>query len=546
VRFSLALVLLFGGCYDDSAFWALQQAGEGDSSSTSASSEPTSSSAGPLSTGTGGSTSSDTTAEATGTGTAAGSSTGDTAADAPGPTVTLEVDPPVLELAGPVDLLVEHSLDADHFELWDAVDDEAPRLTWLSGESPPSYVITQGAPGSLRSLTVRAYDSEGNAGDSNVATVELQLPGSGTPLWETEIDLGNVTEARALTSASLAGDVRIFAGFHTDGTALAGRFTSTGDAQFNVAVQPPLSISTGVALADDGWLLVAGGELINNKTRGWVARVDTGQGTVDKIFTANLGDSVTGLAYDRVADRIYLSGYAPGLGGPAPDARIWAISGEGDLLWTKSWERPVDEDNDVGEPVDRGLGVALLDDGDPVLVGSTEFTPAGDTTQYWAFVLRYSPDSTLTDAMTWVSEESVKHAGASAVAADDDNGLLVAGWTSTDIAERQATVWAFDALLKPAEIYSQGPAGDWRSVAVARLRTGEIVNVVNVDIEDDDRHDFEVRALTSGFGALWTQPFPAEISRGAALTVTPHGHIVAAGTRFVAGEWRMLLAGIHP
>lgn len=546
VAFSSLLI----GCYSSDAFDALS-AQDGSSSSTST--DPTAA----ANTGTSSlpADTSGTSAAGTTDGSAEGASDSDgdtggsgdteTTAGVEGPTVTLTVDPPVLFIAGPVELDVDHSLDAVRFELWDAIDDKQPQAEWFKGDAPPPYLLTQGAPGETRSLTVRAYDKDDHVGVSEPATVELQLPESGTILWETELALGTVTQARALTSGLVAGSVSIIPGFDADSSAKVSRVNAEGKFNLTAPAADPLSTTSGVALLPDGWIVAAGVDLIGGENRGWVARVDSVTAEVERIFEGKIGDTITGLALDHETGRLYLSGYAP-KGGGAPDARLWALAPDGDLLWWKGWERPVSDNLDKGKPVDRGLGVAVLANGDPVLVGSSEFTPKDEETQHWAFVLRLGPGGTLTDDMTWVSELAVKHAGATAVSPDVDNGLLVAGWASPDIPERQATVWAFDALLEPAEIYSQGPTGEWRSVAVARLQTGEIVNVVNVDIEDEDRHDFEVRALTSGFGAIWERPFLADFARGAALTVTPHGHIVIVGTRVVGGEARMTLACVHP
>jgi hypothetical protein len=275
--------------------------------------------------------------------------------------------------------------------------------------------------------------------------------------------------------------------------------------------------------------------------------VNPSDADVTRIWEGKIGESYTGIAYDHEVERIYVSGYAP-KGPNAPDARLWAISAVGaDLLWTKAWQRPVAA-KDADDPTDRGLAVAVLENGDPVLVGETWLLPKDNQEagpERWAFVLRFSPGGTLSENMIWTSENSIEYAGALAVAADVDNGLLVSGWSSPVKDAHQATVWAFDELLTPADIYPQGPSDTWTSKAVARLKTGEIVNVVDVD--SDERHDFEVRAIESGFVTAWTRVFSGGAeTRGAALTITPHGQIVVAGNRFEANGSKMLLIGLHP
>ena len=540
----LALSLL-AGCYNSDAFDKLnaQDSGASTSSDPETATSVVSVTVSASATGSSSSGSGVDSSTTEGAGSGAEPTSGTTSGGA-GPTVSLTVDPPLLELAGPVEVTVEHSADAVRFELWDAIDNEHFQAEWLKGQKPPSYVLTQGAPGEIRSLTVRAYDNEGNVGVSTPATVELQLPASGTVLWETEVALDELTQARALTSGIYTNSVAVFPGYDAGQAARVSRVNAQGQVNLNAPVAEALSTTTGVALTPDGFVLAAGVDLLeNNKNIGWVARVNPSDAGVERIWEGKIGESYTGLAYDPEAERIYLSGYAP-KGLQAHDARLWALSAEGDLLWWQAWERPVSKLLDEGKPVDRGLAVAVLEDGDPVLVGESWHLPdEKEKPDRWAFVLRYSPTGLLGDDRIWTSAESTNYAGALGVSADADNGILVAGWSSPLEGAHQATVWAFDEFLQPAEIYTQG-LSDTTAKAVARLTTGEIVTVIDVD--SDERHDFEVRATESGFTAAWTRVFAGgSETRGAALTITPHGHIVVAGNRVEGNTVTMLLIGLH-
>ncbi|MEZ4313760.1 MAG: hypothetical protein R3F14_37545 [Polyangiaceae bacterium] len=540
------MLSLIAGCYNSDAFDKLSAH---DSSSSTSSNPETATSVVSVTvsaSGTGASTSGSgvdsSTAEG---GDPEDEPTSGTTSGSVGPTVSLTVDPPILQLAGPVEFTVEHSADAVRFELWDAIDNEHFQSEWLKGQKPPPYVITKGAPGETRSLTVRAYDSEGNVGVSTPATVELQLPASGTTLWETEVALDDVSQARAITSGMYTNSVAVFPGYDAGHAARVSRVNAQGKVNVNAPVAEPLSTTTGVALTPDGFILAAGVDLLeNNKNAGWVARVNPTDAGVERIWTGKIGESYTGLAYDPEAERIYLSGYAP-KGSEAPDARLWALSADGaDLLWTMAWQRPFDDQDNLEDPSDRGLAVAVLENGDVALVGETWHLPdEKKKPDRWAFVLRYTAGGLLAEDMVWTSAASVEYAGALAVSADVDNGILVAGWSSPLEGGHQATIWAFNELLQPAELYSQGLANT-TSKAVARLTTGEIVTVVDVDT--DERHDFEVRALESGFTSAWARVFSGgSETRGAAVTITPHGHIVVAGTRVEANTSTMLLIGLH-
>ena len=186
------------------------------------------------------------------------------------------------------------------------------------------------------------------------------------------------------------------------------------------------------------------------------------------------------------------------------------------------------------------------------MVGETRFLPPGNDSalEYWAFVHRYDSNGGFDPkSKSWTSPEIFNSAGAYAVARDNDNGLLVAGWTSHDAkTSRQATILAFDELLIEAEVHNYGPAGSWNAKGVVRLTTGEIVYVTDADIDDEGRHDFEVRAIDSFFGtATWTKLVAGEKgARTAGLTVTPEGHIVIIGTSIRQSGTAMLLLGLHP
>ena len=154
-RLSPLVLSLIAGCYNSDAFDKLSAH---DSSSSTSSNPETATSVVSVTvsaSGTGASTSGSgvdsSTAEG---GDPEDEPTSGTTSGSVGPTVSLTVDPPILQLAGPVEFTVEHSADAVRFELWDAIDNEHFQTEWLKGQKPPPYLITQGAPGETRSLTL--------------------------------------------------------------------------------------------------------------------------------------------------------------------------------------------------------------------------------------------------------------------------------------------------------------------------------------------------------------------------------------------------------
>ena len=465
--------------------------------------------------------------------------------------VALTVTPEILYQAGFVTLSVEHESAAVSLELWDEIDPEKPQLTWTPGEPVPSYLITRG---DFRNLTVRAYDEHGNVGISDVATVALQFPSRGATLWEKTIELGTEAQGRAVAADFLLGDLSIVTGFDSDSSATLGRHSAIGEPALFTSLGSPVSTTSGVAIMPDGWVLATGGEMIGVDARMWLARVNPHTGESETLHQGELGETATGLAVDHELGRVYVSGYVSLLGEPdAADAKIWALTLKGDVLWSRTWERPVEDIDDLKRPNDQGLAVAVLDNHDPVLVGETRLLPTkiGATLEHWAFVHRFDSSGGFNPNMkSWTSPLIFNAAGAYAVAPDVENGLLVAGWTSFDAeANRQATILTFDELLIEAEAHHYGPAGFWNAKGVARLQTGDIVYLADADVDDEERHDFEVRGIDAFTFDLasWTKLVSGEKgTRAAGLTVTPEGHIVIIGTSLDEGGTSMILQGLHP
>jgi len=549
---ALVFMLALAGCYDDSlATDLLGLSGDGNSSSTGDAGPPGVTTI-PWTTGgssTEGTSAGGSSTEGTGTSSGGDNQTGGDVGVSV--SVSLSVSPSILWEAGFVTLSVEHDASVVLLELWDAVDEEQPQLSWTPDEPPPPYLLTRG---DLRYLTVRAIDEDGNEGISDVATVALQLPSRGTTLWEETVELGDLTQGRAVTSGYLKGDLNIVAGFDVNQQALVGRFSAVGDPAVNAPAATAISATTGVAIMKDSSVLATGVDWIGGQPRSWLASVDPFTAEVTVLSTGHLGDTATGLAVDHELGRVYISGYSKPVGSTAADARIWARTISGDLLWTRTWERPVeDPDEKVGDPNDLGLAVAVLDNHDPVLVGESRFFPKKPNAkmEHWAFVHRYDSSGEFNPkSKSWTSPKVFNAAGAHAVARDEDNGLLVAGWTSHDPEiSRQATILAFDELLTEAEVHDWGPAGFWNAKGVARLQTGDLVYLTDVDIDDEGRHDFELRAIDAlSFDlASWTKVVTGEKgARAGGLTVTPEGHIVVIGTSIQEGGTSMILQGLHP
>ena len=546
------LLMLLTGCYDDSAYKDLLALDASRASDASTSDSEV--------TGPGGVTITGGTEGTSGSATAAGTSGGDTNdTDAGGeaegdvdPQLHLQVDPPLLHVAGPLTFAVDHSADVERLALFEGDDDE-PTLEWLAGEEPPTLLVTRGAFSEVRTFVVRGYDADDHFGTSNPATVQLLLPPPGTLLWEKTFDIGADGAGRAATSGAIFDEPSIIVGFDENKGARVGRYTPEGAPQVIAApTAAPTSTLNGVALDSAGKILAVGGDTIDGVKRPWLVRVDPHTAAAVPIFTGKAGEVATGCAFDPKSGRIYVSGYSPDQVLAKPDARIWAFSQAGALLWTRTWERPVELPAEVGKPVDLGFAVAVLANGDPVLVGESQYQPpdVNAPLEVWAFAHRYDPNGALDGTKSWTSDNALDTAGARAVTPDRDNGLLVAGWSSVAIeAPRQATVFAFGALLKEADLYTAEAVGRRVAEGVARLPTGELVVAMDVDDKDQAAYYAEIRGVDGDFGPpAWSHVFDGEaaIGRVGELSLTVNGHILVVGTRMNAGTNTMFLAALHP
>jgi len=541
-----AATVLLGGCYDDSIYddlLDLNAAYESDttgSGSTSGYSSVTVTNTGPTSDG------SDT---ATTSGTESASGSGGDGEGETKPQIALHVSPPVLTVAGHLSIAVEHTPDVDRIELFQGMDEE-PVLMWDAGEAPPELLVTRGEFGEQRQFRARGYDADDNYAVSGEVFVELQLPKPGTLLFEENFAVGATGEARAVAAGAIAGEPQLLVAHDDDQSATVGRYTGLGMPQMKAPLSgAPLSVPTGVALDADEKIIAVGVDLVVDKEQAWVVRVDPHTAAVEKLFEGKLGEAATGCAVDPDSGRIYVSGYGPGkFGDAAHDAILWALSADGSMIWVKKWERSVPKDTDKGEPIDRASAVAVLDDGDPVIVGESRFKPKETPLEIWAFAHRYTPNGALTEDKSWTSASASFAASAHAVTRDRENGVLVAGWSQViEGAPRQATVFAFGPLLEEAEIHTSEPSGDWTAKGVARLPTGDFVYASDFD-DGLGRHDVEVRGIAGLFGEpAWTRVFAAEdVARVGALTLTRNAHIIVVGTRRAMGLNTMFIAALHP
>ncbi len=573
MRAFATLVVLLSGCYDTQAYddlLALQAERESSTESTTAGTtaattwpssvsitEPTGDASGGES-ATPGDTEPGDTGPSTGpdTGPDSGPDTGPNTGGGDGegepePLVYLEVAPTSMAIAGHIELFVEHSADVERLALFQG-DDPAPIEEWLAGEAPPKPLITRGE-NELRTFTVRAYvgDDDDIFATSNEAQVELELPAPGTLLWEGSVEVGVAGHGQALAFGTIKEERSLVSAFRDSTSARVGRHDDQGKAWM---VAPPseslMSTTTGVAITSAGAVLAVGVDLVDNEERLWLSRIEPFTGAVEPLFQGKLGEAATGCAYDPVSDRLYVSGFGPRPGSLASDARIWAFTAAGELLWTRSWERPVSKPAFIGKPADVAHAVTVTTSGEPVLVGESRLNKEDDDPwERWAFANRYDHDGTLSAGRSWTSVDAADGAGAYAVAPDLDDRILVAGWSSpTPGTPPLATVFSFTAELDEAEIHTHGPSGERRAKGVARLPTGEFVYAADVDDKEQGRHDVELRAMGGLFGPpVWSHTFKAEVeARIGGLTVTPEGFILVIGTKTDADGKAMFLAGFHP
>jgi len=544
---ALSLVAL-SSCYDDGAYKAILAHQAAQANTTSSSGEGS----GPVGI----------TVTVTGVTSGESSSTTETSSGTEGggegegeiePQVFLQVSPPVLEVAGPVAFTVEHSSEIERLALFEGDSDE-PTLEWLADEAPPPLLVTRRENSDVLAFTVRGYDAEDRSSVSDPAFVQLLLPPPGTLLWEKTFEVGNKGRGRSVASGLVKDEPKIIVGFDSNTKARAGRFTAEGDMELVApASSAPVSTVSAVALDQAGNILAVGTDTIDDESRPWLALIDPHTADVNYLFKGKVGEVATGLALDAESGRIYVSGHSPGDKPSASDARIWVLSETGALFWTKTWERPVDELY-KGLPVDVAYGIAVLENGDPVLVGESSYQPPGDKPpppiENWAFALRYNSNGTLDADKTWTSEGALSSAGAHAVIPDRDNGLLVAGWSSiAEGAPRQATFFGFGEFLKAADLYTVEATHQHTAQGLARLPTGDMVLAMDVDNTDDGVYFAELRGVEGLFGPPpWHQDFGGDgiVGRVSQVTLTANAHILVVGTRVTAGINTMFLAALHP
>ena len=546
--YATSLALLATSCYDDSVYDDLVAlTASRDTSSTGALDPSASSSGGETSPGDSSGASS-----TSATGPSSGTDGGGEGEGTIEPRVFLEVSPTALEVAGPLVFAVEHSSEVERLALFEGESDE-PTLEWLAGDPPPPLLVTRGEFTEVRTFTVRGYDADDNFGVSNPAAVQLLLPAPGTLLWEKTFEVGSQGWGRAVASRLINDEPKIILGFEHETDARVGRYTPEGDPELIApASSAPTSTVAGIALSSEGDILAVGNETVDDESRPWLAQIDPHTAAVNHLFKGKAGEVATGLALDLETGRIYISGHSPDKELARPDARVWALSASGELLWTRLWERPIAQ-KFLGQPLDVALGVAVLENGDPVLVGESSWQPPGDPpppVATWAFANRYNPNGTLDDTKSWTSENALYEAGARAVVPDRDNGLLVAGWSRVvEGAPRQATVFGFGEFLVAAELYTAKATHRHTAQGVARLPTGDLVLAMDVDNTDDGVYTAEFRGVEGLFDPPpWSHAFggDGQIGRVGQMSLTSDAHVLVVGTRATAGVNTMFLAALHP
>ena len=337
--------------------------------------------------------------------------------------------------------------------------------------------------------------------------------------------------------------------------AVLARFTAEGVMVWSQVLGGTGSdLLTGVAFTPDGGIVAVGqtdsteGDLVCGLglTCGVLAKLSAG-GTVEWITTTAKNTTVSALAVDAEGT-ILAVGTASRDEGDS-DAVLIAFSGDGAVAWTKYYG---------GEGSDSFTGLAIADDGQIVVVGTTDSwngdfpmpqtAPDDLVWQGSGVIARLAPDGALLWARTFAATEP---AGLTAVTLLDDGDILACGYTWS-IREFETDGVIYMAYMTASVLVKLSPAGQtlWTRTpdgaddnlnAVAAAADGTIItaglSVVPLEsppTQDGPCNQVAVSAYSPDGVRLWSRSLgtPEGYAWASGLALARDGDIVIVGSAY--------------
>ncbi|MBK8263820.1 MAG: hypothetical protein IPK80_21095 [Nannocystis sp.] len=385
------------------------------------------------------------------TGTGATSDTGDTTdggdellpEDPPPTIISFEVKPTTVTAAGPLKFTTKHSADVVSVEIWrdDQVLPLEKSTPWSANQTYQEHPITN-APGDEGEFLYKAIvlDAQGQIAISEPVVVKIELPEAGSVVFhETlEPDPALLIRATAIAQHSSATYIGSFAASIQDKKVIVdpqirAHNNSSGEVFAELKDLPKQAIL--MAMKDVGPNFIAAGYTYENnwtEARPW-AQARVAPSIIDGAWMGAPGAHVEAVA-SLPDTRVVLVGTT--FTGPNnnKDVQVWI--GEWDLdnvTPVLTWENMVDI-NPMNPAQDQAFAVAVTKDGAIVIAGETQVEhPVQLATNLpRAFVLRLSAEGEV--GATWLAPKGLGTcSSALGMSLDHDGGILVAGWSSSDL-----------------------------------------------------------------------------------------------------------------
>lgn len=571
----MASALAVSGCYSEEGLEELIEAGAQYASSSSTSSSGGEGS-GPFSTVT---TAAPMSSGGGGAGSGGAGAPDELPGEDPPPTISaLSISPLAVTAAGPLTATVTHSADVVAVELWRGEAPWDPLSLKKLGETPPTSATTTtmttqitNAPGEVGvfGFFVIVRDGGGLSGSSEVITVSVDLPASGSVAWEAA-----PTPAPALLAAGLAvrgrGGVTFAGGLAVatdkidEGAATITKFGSSGLSSWTGEPATLVDGSLVSAIAADTLsedVIASGYTTPTDWTlrRPWARRVRADGTPLGTLWLGNTGEQVE--ASTVLADgRVVLVGSKVQNPKKIQDAQVWILPGDlsSGVPVSLSWEHPAVGAEDP--PRDEAFAVALSGSGDIVVAGETHAWKEGPKPYFMprAFVLRLSPGGALLSS--WVADATLgEHSGARGVSIDPkEGGILLAGWSQIVKGAATAPMLARlsdDGLIVDSWYDYAGVSADSSAIGLERSPSGQLV--AGFTRFEDGRLGLEIRGASAGWMLIdepqWRYTFSDALNEGARLSdlsIDESGFVHFAGWGSIEVNdkitYRAIAGKLHP
>ncbi|MCA9662385.1 MAG: hypothetical protein KC486_28855 [Myxococcales bacterium] len=532
MRCGFALCLLVGGCYDDSAFHALDDLGASNGSTSSsgmsgATSELPTSSTGATAgvTGSGGGSSD----SSTGGFTTEASPTSDGEPEPLGPPTILDfaLAPDPIAFNGPIGVTI-WAADADGVEM-----SLGGGVVRELDETEPGVFF-----GEILALTGLANGEhqahftpwrENIDGEAVIVPYTIALPVPGTEgFWETSEALGN-GQTSALGVLPSGDLVEFGARVGDNGPRCYLRRRDKGGAWEPadlLQLLPDVDCrAIDLEVRDDGAIFLLMDTLTNSGWRWSLREMELWGGPLKSLGSGNAGEVVAALAISPSGEALAVCGSAPTAADDLSDAMVRVfreeLPGQGKTFdYVKDEVHAFDED---------ARGCVFLDEDRVVVVGvaygqhkELEVDRSRD------FQLVY--ELAVNDGEFVVSSGLAPQAVASDVAIDEQGRVLVVGYLCGDVCEPDGMLWVRTPEGEP--IWSS-PLGSYpvealTPQAVRWSPAGYVVVASGGEIGNESA--FTIRALAPS-DTLWTYTHsePGLLNLALALAIGPFGEVYAAG-----------------